>query len=703
MNWTVTDAVLVGVRAAIVLAFLAFGWRDLLMLFRRPAKNMGTGLNRAWSVGRTTMLEAWAGRVWLLPILWLFSSVILIAVVRPFDETERMPLNIRMLLSGQEMLLLVMMWVMACLSLPRERERKIVVTNASKPLSRLEIVLGKMIGFWAVAGVMVLVMGLASWGILNLEDWRVRRQAKEAYQIQEKDYTGKGASVQAGGGGAPPSEAAKRLSEEGSLFAYNFVTVRKGNMSVVGDFDPTKSPPVRYLKGGSTEKAVYRFGPRLMAAGAQVVGPVGARPWFLLQFPYEILTPDAPREIQLRVVATRVGRHQGVPPIPQEKVVTLNPAGFAQWEPDDPLELCSFVAPDGTLQDQGEVTVEVSCPTRGVYLQVIEGADPDAQGNLPPNTDFNVLFIPDRQDQRLQPPAAHPVMRGFERRGLQEISGPRRTDVVLGNKIPLESGIFRFSGADLRNVPVDDQGRFTLAMILETSKTDNAELPTQIGLRVQSMDQLGDDPFVQTMEVTEKRRMTVPIPAKFLGDPDPTQRGDLLVSITCQTWGHGVAFGEESVRIEKPQTAFVLNLFKSELVILLEAVVLIAICVTCSVRVGWPVAMLLSCVCALFGFFVEFIAGLSEGGGLAALNYRGSGPQSATFQFFDTFTGGIWKILGVISSFVPNFTIYRPQEFITNLQNIPGEVVLSNVVWTVVFVLPVIAIGYLLFRKQELG
>ena len=158
MSWTFTEIATLALRAIVVLLFLFFGGRELLQLFRRPAPNMGTGLNRIWSVGRTTMLEAWAGRVWLLPILWLIASFVLVSTVRPFDESERMPLNIKMLLTGQEWLLLIMMWVMACLSLPRERERKVIITNASKPLSRLEIVLGKMWGFSMMAGVMVLVM-----------------------------------------------------------------------------------------------------------------------------------------------------------------------------------------------------------------------------------------------------------------------------------------------------------------------------------------------------------------------------------------------------------------------------------------------------------------------------------------------------------------------------------------------------------------
>src|ERR1043165_3716384 len=113
MNLTAVDISLWVVRGLFILGLVACGGRELLLLLRRPAPNMGTGLSRIWAVGHTTLLEAWAGRIWLLPVLWLIASFILIMFVRPFDESERIPLYIRMLLTGQELLLLVMIWVMA--------------------------------------------------------------------------------------------------------------------------------------------------------------------------------------------------------------------------------------------------------------------------------------------------------------------------------------------------------------------------------------------------------------------------------------------------------------------------------------------------------------------------------------------------------------------------------------------------------------
>jgi hypothetical protein len=704
---SVTDIVLISVRALVVLAFFAFGWRDIFMLFRRPARNMGTGLNRIWSVGHTTMLEAWAGRIWLLPILWLITTLIMISVLRPFDETERMPLNIRTIFNSQEFLLLLMMWAMANLSLPRERERKIVVTNASKPLSRLEIVLGKITGFSVTAALVLLVMAILSYGILLWQDSAIKQKAAQTYALQQSDFAKASSAHDATA--LPPSEGMRALSQEGTLFAYNYITAPPGNMTISGLTDFTNTPPVRYLKGGSTEKAIYHFTPHLIASPTASIMPVGQRPFFVFYFPIKAVEGTPLQKLQLRVTAVRSTAHQSSPPIPEEKTILLNENGAGLWEPDDPASLFSVYSPTGEFIDAGEVTVTVNCMTSGVYLQIYDGSPRDPQtGEVPANSSFNVIYYPDRTGApppalQPQPADVNPVIQGFERRGRQEVAGIKKSDINNPSAQIPEGAIYRFPGSELANVPIDDKKEFTLSTYMETYKTDFVDKPTLADIQIVSFD-LPTDRFRTTIEVAEKRLTQIKVPARYLGNSDPKQRGDLLVLVSCRQPGHSVYLGANDVRIELPRTPFFVNLLKGEFVLLLQAILLITIAVACTVRLGWPVAMLTSGLCWIFGYFVEFIAGLQDLGGLRALNYRTSGMHGMTFQFFDKLTGGIWRGLGAISALVPNFTIYNPsQEYITTLQNIPMHLVLVNLFWTIVFILPVVGIAYLLFRKQELG
>jgi hypothetical protein len=690
-----TEIVTWAIRGLVVLVFLALGARELAVLFRKHDRRMGRGWARVWAVARATVFEAWAGRVWLLPVLWFGAGMLLLLAARPFDESERIPLYIKALLSSQEALLLIMMWVMACVSLPRERERKILVTNASKPLSRLEIILGKIVGFGVVAAGALAVMGAVSLVILGVSDLRVRGRAKAAYDLQVRDYNKNLVA---------PSEALLQLSEEGSLFSYNYITVPQEGMNIGVLSPPRNAEDSAYARGfigGTNEKVIYQFAPRLLAHELTLLRQPGRRPFFVFYYAWRPV-PGMPRpdKVQIRVTAYVPG-----PGMRQEKELTLNDAGLAYWEPAQPEDLFSaFDNHFALTRDRGMVTVEVTCLTPGVIMPVLESADPDADGKLPAGTETNIEFYNRQEDlqmglpQEANLPKAHPSVRGFERRERQEVAGPTE-------KQPLyEQAIYRFPGSSLRHVPVDKDGNFQLSLQLETYKSEHPELATVAGVTVRSLDRKGLPPFENLkLEVREKRVMTLAVPAENLGNKDPNRRGDMLVIVRCMTSDHSVTMIENSVRIELPRTPFFVNWMKCEAVIFLEALLLIALAVTCSVRLGWPVALLCSGVCYVFGYMQSWILSLPEYGGLGALNYHPGAFNPALFHFFDQTASLLWATLGFLAILVPDFTRFQPQEYIGRLQNMPWSVLAGNLTETAGFVLPFIALAYLLFRKQELG
>ncbi len=278
----------------------------------------------------------------------------------------------------------------------------------------------------------------------------------------------------------------------------------------------------------------------------------------------------------------------------QSKTVTLNGDGQGYWEPDEPASLFTPMAAPGQIVppefDLGDVEVTVSCPTAGVFLQIKEGATQKYE-------DFNVIAVPYNGSQTASIPQPHPTLLGFEKRDRQEVSGPDKRELQRFGFAPLEIGVFRFAGKDLRNVKPDDKGMITLSLSLDTDKTDNYGQDTLTQIRAYNDDArsqvFNSDPF----PVVEKRVTLTTLPATMLGNPDPSKRGDLVVLITCRTPGHSILMGNNSVRIDQPPSSFLLNLFKSELILFCEAALLAVICVTCSVRLGWPVAMLTSFMC----------------------------------------------------------------------------------------------------------
>ena len=491
-----------------------------------------------------------------------------------------------------------MLWVMACVSMPRDRERKIVVTNASKPLSRLEMLLGKMVGFSAIAFLLLMVMGVLSFAILKVEDYSIRQKAANDYKIAEDDYRLQAEGKGTGKAALPPADKL-RLANEGSLFAYNYVTVRPGpnGMSVMGRMDADASGSSRWMKGGSMEKATYHFG-RIEAPAAAIFAPTGSKPHFEFSYAIEPYVQPPPTHVQLYVTAQRVGA-PGSHLLPQEmrtqeKTITLNQDGQGYWEPEQPDELFTPMAAPGKSVpadfDLGDVEVTVTCPTAGVYLQMREGTTGRYE-------DFNVIAVPYNAAPNAIIPQPHPLLRGFEKRDMQEVGGPDKREKARFGFAMSEIAVFRFSGKDLKDIKPDDKGNLTLSLALDTDKTDNYNLETEAQLLAYNDDARTQVFKSPVFSVIEKRVTQVTIPDTLLGNPDPAKRNDLVLELTCKTQGHSILLGEDSVRIDQPASPFLVNLFKSEMILFCEAALLVVICVTCSVRLGWPTAMLAAFTC----------------------------------------------------------------------------------------------------------
>ncbi len=684
----------------LLFVFLLFAYRDLAMLVRRPVRGLGTGFGRIWAVAITTMYECRTARVLRLVPLWLIVTVFLILVVRPYDEADRFPIYIRILLMAQEYMMLVLMAVLACISLPRERERKIIITNASKPLSRLEILLGKIVGFWVVTTILLTIMGLLSWGILNICDYQIRKEAGKTYQLAEQDY-----QLHAGTKGvvAPPEDK-RRLAEEGSLFAYNYITVPPQNMSILGGYNKTTGE--RYLKGGSSEKVIYHF-PRLSAPTIALVTPIGApmHPYFEFNFPIIPSVDNPPSKIQIEVTAQRVGAHLSPTDArAKEKSIILDSTGHGFWVIDHPEEL--FTAQDDPRKepeagtDLGPVELTVTCSTFGVYLGIKNGNPPGAK--IDP-TQINVVAVPYYNAPYEILPFPNPIMRGFERHDMQEVSGPDKRELREYGVSPVEAAMFRFPAKDLRDIPVDADGNFELSLALDTDKMDNYSVDTMAQIDAYNDNAKQQHTLLPPFPVVEKRITKIKLPATLLDTGDPKNRGDLVVVISCQTQGHWIALNEGAMRIDQPPSSFFVNMLKSELIIFCEVALLIVICVAWSVRLGWPVAMFASFTCLIFGFVAEFIASLPNAGGLSALGYTHYGQTTGVERFFDAFTEAVWYLLGFIRSLIPDYTRYDSLRFITELRNMPLSSLGSDLLWTMAYAIPFIALGYLLFRKQELG
>src|SRR5262249_34032297 len=159
--------------------------------------------------------------------------------------------------------------------------------------------------------------------------------------------------------------------------------------------------PTRWLKGASNERAIYRFR-RLEAPEVGLAKVPGSEPYMLFQFPVQVLSEKPPASIQIQVSAVRSAPYLPSDQlVPQSRTLKLDEHGIAYWQPEDPRKIFSLLENTGVSpeNDLGEITVEVSCLTPGVMLQLFDGADPDPVTNkIPADALFNVMVTGNRSD-----------------------------------------------------------------------------------------------------------------------------------------------------------------------------------------------------------------------------------------------------------------------------------------------------------------
>ncbi|HTV47565.1 MAG TPA: hypothetical protein VMG59_03890 [Phycisphaerae bacterium] len=653
-----------GLVALLILAFILFAFRDLFSL--------RNGSTRIWGLARNTFFEVWYARLWAIPIIWFVVCFILnVAIVRGYAPADEVRIRLSIFLEAQEVLLLLYLGIMACVTLPRERERKTIMTTGSKPITRLELLLGKIVGLSVAAFFLLLMMMIPTWLYMKVVDHGIKNDAAALYASEEQDYDKLIRHV-------PPGEGTLYVSQHGVLEAQNFVS---GTMRIAGDVEYVTNPPLRFLKGGSAETLYLDF-PSLPASSLY-------RPEFDFIFPIKrVSNADEPVKINVTLVARLNPMHQ------ENATLTLqerNDVGVAAYVPKDPSEFFSYYdSQTGQLFDPGPVYLTVSCDTPDAYLVVSDGLNSQQPSCYAVNLDAD--RTPD--GKTLMAPAPSPEIHGFEAYGKQEIVGPDPNHPEL----PPEVASFAFGDLSKTPIPLDADGNFTVHLLLDVDKQSNEDQPARALLRAYDANNPNGG-VEQYVLVDEKNITTLKLPSTLLS------ADNLVIDLRSVVPGHWLEMTQDSVRIMQPPSPFVLNLAKSETVIFLEAVLLVTIGVTAGTILSWPVALLVTLVCYILGNLFAFVTDMASTGGLNILTaYQQQQLNGVWYYEIGTFISGVLvRMLNMLVHLMPDFTKFDCQQFIIYSRDMPWPVLAYNLGWTLAFMFPALALGYLLIRKQELA
>src|SRR5215831_4862597 len=141
LDWCIASAI-------VIVGLVLYGFSDLIRF----------SFSRAWAISSVCYAESIRRRVLLITPLAIIGVLLICQLQNPVDEQDAIRQTIKFSLFAAGMLVMVAAIILACTNLPREIESRVVFTVVTKPTTRLEIVVGKVMGFAKVSAVILLIM-----------------------------------------------------------------------------------------------------------------------------------------------------------------------------------------------------------------------------------------------------------------------------------------------------------------------------------------------------------------------------------------------------------------------------------------------------------------------------------------------------------------------------------------------------------------
>jgi len=150
--------------AIVLIGLFGLGLKDLLRF----------SPTRLWAVSTIAVQQSFRRRVlWITPLL-ILGVITVCQLQKSFDAQDVIRQTTMVCLFASGLLVTLLTIILAATNLPREIENRVIYTIATKPVTRLEIVLGKVVGFARVSFWLLFIMGLFTYGYLHLQNYTLR-------------------------------------------------------------------------------------------------------------------------------------------------------------------------------------------------------------------------------------------------------------------------------------------------------------------------------------------------------------------------------------------------------------------------------------------------------------------------------------------------------------------------------------------------
>jgi ABC-type transport system involved in multi-copper enzyme maturation permease subunit len=680
----------------VLLGLCVYGFKDLIHF----------SLGRIWAISGVCFAESIRRRVlWIIPLA-IVGVIIVAQLQHPADEQDAIRQTTKFCLFATGLVVTITAIILACTNLPKEIETRVIYTIVTKPTTRLEIVLGKILGFARVSATILLIMGIFTLGYMQVRSWAL----SAAINQQLSD------------GSTDPATAAMltHYKESGLL---NARTYAHANGMEILSREPMPHEKVKWMYGGegnfivpfhlTSEDLIPLNDPNQTpgSAGLAVAIRLGfeqsefgsPRPDAASQTPALPDTISAPHPPP----TTKAAQPAVVPTI---SVSILDENENTLVEPravngGKPIELTdpSGVRPVVVMIPQIDTAALLKSDI--IYVQV-NGDTPDIEYSVGPEplvlatpeltADPNHPGILDNHSRLIRPlpDAAYPKIPAPP--ALRTNTGLYGEQMRGGHgKVPI--AIYQFRGIYPRP---DSAGRipFELRVGIERGASGvSREATTVVQATVVNHSLPGNQRFTASVSPEINRTAFFTVPAEAVAG------GNFDVQLRCLTPGQFIGVHDTSLSLVVSEHSFAFNLAKSLSVLWLMSVLVIIIAIFCSTFLSWPIAVVLT-VLILLGHWGVSELGDSTAPGIGNLVATDMGLRDPSkMHVVSDSVEALAKMLNILTKVLPDITQFSALEDIERGVSLPLSRLTDSLAVIGAFGVPLTVMAYVFLRNKEVA
>jgi ABC-type transport system involved in multi-copper enzyme maturation permease subunit len=674
------DHVIWIVAAVIVIGGLAvFGLEDV----RRAS------IARIWAISSVCFAESIRRKVlWVIPLAIL--GVIAVSVLQhSLDPQETIRQTIKFCLFASSLIITLTALILAATNLPREIENRVIFTIVTKPTTRLEIVLGKVVGFARMSGLIMIIMGVFTFAYLAIENHRLGGQIAERLKTETDDS----------------NKRALQAYQEAGLLS----TKSLGSPSDLEVYEHTPSATgTQWLTGAYGYSYIAEFNltdqdKALLESAAS--DPNGKQVLAISTMKLKRPTPNAEDQKWVTSRKLPVESHALGPALPGEELVPMPIPQLTVRILDEGL---AVLVPDAVMNGGKMASAQGGIDPKSTAPYILPAGLPnEAVRKVIQAGHFFIQVVPETNSVEYevnQTPTVLDIFDGTADHVIKSSGPPRFISManrygmkIVGNSKGEGSvAVFRFNHVEVPS-NLDEPVVFRFRGGVEHTGEFDASKPwSEVALTVINRES-GESSGQIRFHPETNHDYPVPVPGKYV------KGGNFSVELRGMDDGQMLGMSRTAVQLISAAHSFALNLLASLLILWLMSILVVVIAIFCSTFLSWPIAIVLTLLLLLGHWGVAQLGDtLTPGVGRNVASDLGM-QDPTQLTIVSSSVDALAKVLMTVAAFLPDLSKFPVMEDITRGVAIPPGQIIESLGVLLCYGLPMVVISYIILKNKEVA